>query len=114
LDCASDADDFPLNHIIVSRRSVAILDPAEINPANVCLGYSLPKLINVVPSGLVTATTRPRTSTSLPTYRMASESFITIGLSACATIAQRSRARIANRAPTRIAKSYMPNAHRLL
>jgi hypothetical protein len=64
-DYAGDADGFPLDHgksLIGCYR-----DPAAMNPANVWSGYSPPKLINAVPSGLVvTETTCPHASTSLP------------------------------------------------
>jgi hypothetical protein len=62
----------------------------------------------VVPNGLVvTEATLPRTSTSLPTYWMASDSFITIGFSPGAAIVQRSRVRIVMKRQIRIAKAYI-------
>jgi hypothetical protein len=61
----------------------------------VCLEQSRGAL--AVPSGLIgTETTKPRTSTLLPTYRMASESLITGNSSARAAIKQSNRPRIAN------------------
>src|ERR1700730_9725738 len=62
-----------------------------MNPANIWPGYSCPKFINDVPRGLVvTETTKPRTSTLLPTYCVASESLIT-GTSSAETLKKHGR-----------------------
>ena len=66
-DYAGDADDLPLEHgdPLVSLH----FRPNCNEPGERLIGVSRPKLIHAVPSGLtVTETTRPRTSTLLPTY----------------------------------------------
>ena len=74
VDSCSSAVDPDLSPGPLERFCVADQPIETVEAESLLLGYSPPKLINVVPSGLVvTDTTRPRTSACLPTYLMASE-----------------------------------------
>src|SRR5262245_49220046 len=105
MDCAGDADGFCLDH----RKSlIGCYRGPGCNESSECLIRVFSSEIDKCrPKGLaVTETTRPRTSTSLSTYLMASESLITIGVPARATAAQRNRAKIAMKRRIHIADLY--------
>jgi hypothetical protein len=103
-DCARDADDLSLDHSkpLIGRYAGSCRNEA----GELLIGVFSSEIDKCCTQGLVvTETTRPRTSTSLPTYRMASESFITFGLPAGAAVTQRSRASIGMKTRISIAES---------